>query len=271
MWLDSQAIVLAGQKLGESDTVVTLLTLERGLLKGVAKGARRMKSRFGGAIQPFTYGQAVLFERRATGLRSLNHFDPIHSFQRLREEFDRLSDAAVLANAARRLLPEDQPAPDAFAVLLKALRSLEAGRDRDGGVLCWALLSLLQAAGYQPRVDRCLAGRHGPRSATVSGRWLFVPHVGGAVCPSCGLDAVSGPTGPATAFAMTPGAHALLRQALRMPPALRARLSAGHAVVREVRVLLEACIAERGRRLVKRPVPDRSAVPPVNVRKPRHV
>ncbi|MFZ5877711.1 MAG: DNA repair protein RecO [Nitrospirota bacterium] len=271
MWLDSQAIVLAGQKLGESDTVVTLLTLERGLLKGVAKGARRMKSRFGGAIQPFTYGQAVLFERRAAGLRSLNHFDPIHSFQRLREEFDRLNDAAVLANAARRLLPEDQPAPDAFATLLKAFRSLEGGRDRDGGALCWALLALLQAAGYQPRVDRCLAGRHGPRTGAASGRWLFVPHLGGAVCPSCGLDAASGPTGQAAAFPMTPGAHALLRQALRMPPALRSRLSAEAATIREVKALLEASIIERGRRLVKRPVPDRSGGRPVNVREPRHV
>jgi DNA repair protein RecO (recombination protein O) len=270
MLLDSQAIVLAGQKLGESDTVVTLLTLERGLLKGVAKGARRMKSRFGGAIQPFTYGHAILFERRAAGLRSLNHFDSIHSFQRLREEFDRLSDAAVLANAARRLLPEDQPAPDAFAVLLKALRSLESGGDGQG-VVCWALLALLQAAGYQPRVDRCLAGRHGPRSAAASGRWLFVPHLGGAVCPACGLDAVSGPTGQAAVFPMTPGAHALLRQALRMPPALRPRLSAGEAIIREVRALLEVSISERGRRLVKRPVPDRAVVQPVNVRKPRHV
>ncbi len=266
MLLDSQAIVLAGQKLGEADTMVTLLTLERGLLKGVAKGARRMKSRFGGAIQPFTYGQAVLFERRAAGLRSLNHFDSIHSFQRLREEFDALSAAAALVNAARRLLPEDQPSPDAFAVLLKGLRSLETGRDGEG-VVCWALLALLQSAGYQPRVDRCLVGRHGPRPASVSGRWLFVPHLGGAVCPSCGLDAVSGPPGQADAFAMTPGAHALLRQALRMPPALRHRLSAGEAIIREVRALLEASIAERGRRMVKRPVPDRS----VNVWKPRHV
>jgi DNA repair protein RecO (recombination protein O) len=270
MWLDSQAIVLAGQKLGESDTMVTLLTLEKGLLKGVAKGARRMKSRFGGAIQPFTYGQAVLFGRRAEGLRSLNHFDPIHSFHRLREEYDALSAAAALVNAARRLLPEDQPSADAFAVLLKALRSLEDGHDRER-VVCWALLALLQTAGYQPRVDRCLVGRHGPRAAAVSGRWLFVPHLGGTVCASCGVDAVSGPTGQAAAFPMTPSAHALLRQALRMPPALRSRLSAGETIIREARGLLEACIAERGRRMVKRPVPDRSAVQPVNVWKPRHV
>jgi hypothetical protein len=56
-----------------------------------------------------------------------------------------------------------------------------------------------------------------------------------------------------------------------MPPALRTRLSAGDEIVREVRALLEASISERGRRLLKRPVPDRSAVQPVNVWKPRHV
>src|SRR5574341_2351350 len=120
MLLDCQAIVLAGQKLGEADTLVTFLTLERGVLKGVAKGARRMKSRFRGAIQPFTYGQAILCERRAVGLRRVNHFDAIHSFQRLRDNLDALTNAAAMTNAVRRLLPEEQPAGDAFARLLRS-------------------------------------------------------------------------------------------------------------------------------------------------------
>jgi DNA repair protein RecO (recombination protein O) len=269
MLVDCQAIVLAGQKLGEADTLVTLLTLERGLIKGVAKGARRLKSRFGGAIQPFSYGQAILFERRAAALRSLTHFDPIHSFQRLREQLDPLSDAAAMVNAARRLLPEDQASPDAFGLLLRALRSLEAGRAGDG-VVFWYLLALLQTAGYQPRVDRCLVGRHDQGSRASAGRWWFVPHLGGSVCGSCRGDGGAATGGPA-AIPMTPGVHALLRQALRMPPALRQRVSAGAGLIREARALLDACVAERGRRLLKRPVPGPSLARPVNAATARRV
>lgn len=270
MLVDCQAIVLAGQKLGEADTLITFLTLERGVLKGVAKGARRMKSRFGGAIQPFTYGHAILFERRATALRSVNYFDSIHSFQRLRDDLDALMNAAVMANAARRLLPEEQPAGDAFALLLKALQALEAGEDGDRRVF-WYLLSLLQTAGYQPRVDRCLVGRHGGAPQASGSRWVFVPQLGGTVCDGCYANESVGTSGPPTGFPLTPGVHALLRQALRMPEALRPRLSVGPELIREARGLLEACVAERGRRVVKRPVPDRPVAARMNAERVGHV
>jgi DNA repair protein RecO (recombination protein O) len=268
MLLDCQAIVLAGQKLGEADTLVTFLTLERGVLKGVATGARRMKSRFGGTIQPFTYGQAILFERRAVGLRRVNHFDAIHSFQRLRDNLDALTNAAAMTNAVRRLLPEEQPAGAAFGALLKALRALEAGEDGDRQVL-WYLLSLLQTAGYQPRVDRCLVGRHDARIA--ASRWLFVPELGGTVCAGCYAARSVGAGGPPSALALTPGVHALLRQSLRMPEGLRGRLSAGSGLIREARALLEACVAERGRRILKRPVPGQPAAEKMNAERAGHV
>lgn len=268
MLVDCQAIVLAGQKLGEADTLITFLTLDRGLLKAVAKGARRMKSRFGGAIQPFTYGQAILFERRAAGLRNVNHFDPIHSFQRIRDDLDALTNAAVMVNATRRLFPEEQPAGDAFALLLKALRALEGKEDGDRQVF-WYLLALLQTAGYQPRVDRCLVGHHG--NVPSGSRWVFVPQLGGAVCAGCYGTQRVGPGGPPAGFPLTSGVHALLRQALRMPEGLRRRLSAGPDLIRDARALMEACVAERGRRVVKRPVPDRPVAASVNAERVGHV
>lgn len=269
MLVDCQAIVLAGQKLGEADTLLTLLTLERGVLKGVAKGARRMKSRFGGAVQPFTYGQAILFERRAVGLRSVNHFDPLHSFQRLRSDLDALTNAAAMTNSARRLLPEEQPAGEAFALLLKGLRALESGEDGDREVL-WYLLSLLQVAGYQPRMDRCLVGRHQAAVRPDASGWVFVPQLGGTVCGACYDDRCSGNPGPPTALSLTPGVHALLRQALRVPEALRRRLSGSPDLIREAKGLLEACVTERGRRLVKRPIPEQPAAQ-VNAERVGHV
>jgi DNA repair protein RecO (recombination protein O) len=268
--VDCQAIVLAGQKLGEADTLITLLTLERGLLKGVAKGARRMKSRFGGAIQPFTYGQAILFERRAAALRNVAHFDPIHPFQRLRDDLDTMTHAAAMTNAVRRLLPEEQPAADVFSGLLKSLRALEAGEDGDREVF-WYLLSLLQTAGYQPRVDRCLVARHDTTRQAVDSRWLFVPELGGTVCARCYTEPTGGTGNPTIAFPLTPGVHALLRQSLRMPEGLRRRLSAGSGLIREARALMEACVSERGRRVLKRPVPIQSDAAKVNAERAGHV
>ena len=41
------AVVLRLHKLGEADRIVTLLTRRNGLVRGVAKGVRRTRSKFG--------------------------------------------------------------------------------------------------------------------------------------------------------------------------------------------------------------------------------
>ncbi len=256
MLLETQAIVLAGQKLGEADTLVTLLTFDHGLLKGVAKGARRMKSRFGSSLQPFSYGEAILFGTRPTVLRRVNHVDAIHSFRGLREDFDRMMGAATMANATRTLLPEEQPSRETFTLLLRAFRALEGGEDV-ARVVVFFLLALLRAAGYQPRVDRCLVGRHAFSDAGARAtRWVFVPQLGGTVCASCHADLASNiETERPPAVPLSSGAHAFLRQAVRIPPSLRDRLKVDGLLLQEVQSLIEACLAARARRVIKRPIP----------------
>ena len=48
------AIVLHSRKWGDADRIVTFYTMRIGKLRGVARGARRLKSRLGGMIEPFT-------------------------------------------------------------------------------------------------------------------------------------------------------------------------------------------------------------------------
>ena len=250
MLIHTQAIVLAGQKLGEADTLVTLLTLERGLVKGVAKNVRRMRSRFGSALQPFSYGEAILFERRAGVLHRINHVDLIHSFQVLREDLERITWAAAMSNAARTILPEEQPSRETFMGLLRSLKNLEAG-DAGTRVAVFFLLGLLRAAGYQPRLDRCLLGHH----SVDGGIPRFIPRLGGIVCSSCYLDAQESWVKTAPSLGVSPGTRAFLQHALRTPVRIRHRLQADLALLDEAHRLLQACLVERARRtpVTKRP------------------
>lgn len=47
-----EAIVLRTQKLGEADRIITMLTRDHGRIRGVAKGVRRTKSKFGARLEP---------------------------------------------------------------------------------------------------------------------------------------------------------------------------------------------------------------------------
>ena len=50
----ADALILRTYKLGEADRIVVFLTRDRGKKRGVAKGARRPRSRFAGALEPLT-------------------------------------------------------------------------------------------------------------------------------------------------------------------------------------------------------------------------
>jgi DNA repair protein RecO (recombination protein O) len=50
----ADALILRTYKIGEADRIVVFLTRDRGKKRGVAKGARRPRSRFAGALEPLT-------------------------------------------------------------------------------------------------------------------------------------------------------------------------------------------------------------------------
>ena len=75
----TEAIILRTYKLGEADRIVVFLTRDRGKRRGVAQGARRMRSRFGGALEPLTRVEVTYFEKESRELVSLNYAEPLSS------------------------------------------------------------------------------------------------------------------------------------------------------------------------------------------------
>jgi DNA repair protein RecO (recombination protein O) len=75
----ADALILRTYKLNDADRIVVFLTRDRGKKRGVAKGARRMRSRFVGALEPLTRVSMVYFEKESRELVSLNHADPLRS------------------------------------------------------------------------------------------------------------------------------------------------------------------------------------------------
>jgi len=75
----SEALILRTYKLGEADRIVVFLTRDRGKKRGVAKGARRAKSRYMGALEPMTRAGVAYYERELRDLVRLNYVEPQRS------------------------------------------------------------------------------------------------------------------------------------------------------------------------------------------------
>jgi DNA repair protein RecO (recombination protein O) len=75
----ADALILRTYKLGEADRIVVFLTRDRGKKRGVAKGARRARSRYTGALEPMTLAGVAYYEREQRDLVRLNYVEPVRS------------------------------------------------------------------------------------------------------------------------------------------------------------------------------------------------
>ncbi len=75
----SEALILRTYKLAEADRIVVFLTRDRGKKRGVAKGARRARSRFTGALEPMTRAGVAYYEREQRDLVRINYVEPTRS------------------------------------------------------------------------------------------------------------------------------------------------------------------------------------------------
>jgi DNA repair protein RecO (recombination protein O) len=233
--LKTPAITLKSQKWGEADRIVTFYTLRFGKVRGVARGARRVKSRFGSALEPFVSSDLNLFEKPHDSLYRVTQADIQESFTELREDLTLMSGGARLVNLVTAITAEGDPCPLIFETLLNGLRVLQGGGDT---LLMTLLLQirLLGQTGFRPQTDHC-AGCGGlfQKVRTDSPLW-FSPQSGGLVCHACG-HRYSGRCLP-----MSPGSRAMLQHALQWTPSVLTRLKATGQVRMELESAMEAYI-----------------------------
>ncbi|MGH9324593.1 MAG: DNA repair protein RecO, partial [Vicinamibacteria bacterium] len=120
------AIVLRTYRVGEADKVVVFFTLEMGKVRGIAKGARRPRSRFGGSLETGTEVELTFFEKEGRELSSVDRCDIVRS------SFARLGDPILattlgyIADLADAFLPEREANPRVYRLLRAMVAALDA-------------------------------------------------------------------------------------------------------------------------------------------------
>ncbi len=232
------AVILKSTRWGEADRIVTCYSLRFGKLRAVARGARRMKSRFGSALEPFTHSDLNLFEKHGDTLYRLTQADLQEPFSHLREDLTLMGAAARLVNLAGATTVDADPDAQVFDTLLHGLRAL-AHSDDPGLTALVYQFRLLERVGFRPQIDQCAACGLKPAQGAV-----FASQAGGLLCRACAARA----RGPS--LSLSAGGWAFLRQASRMAPSALLRLKATGHMRHELTVVIEHFVrATAGTRL----------------------
>ena len=163
-------MVIRSYYFGEADRVIVLLTKHHGLVRAVAKGVRRAKSRFGSRLQLFVNLDVQLYSGR--NLATITQADTIDYFgAQLIDDYDKYTAACVMLEAAERLSLDDDPF--LYELVIDTLKDLQDTK-RPMLVLDTFLLLAMEHAGWAPRLFNCAqCGAPGPHHA-------FHPAIGGA-------------------------------------------------------------------------------------------
>lgn len=238
----ADALVLRTYKLGEADRIVVFLTADRGKKRGVAKSARRPRSRFLGALEPLTHVRVAYFEKETRELVGLNYAEPVRS--PLAAPGEAISYASYFAELLDEWAPADDPNETLYRLGASVLDALAEGVDAEVLARYFEYWLLRLQGVYPPHLvcHRCGEQFTGRAEA---GAWLS-PLDGVLTCARC-ADAIGGRR---VGTALSAGALGFLAQARRRAPRDLATDTPG-TVVNELEILHRALMVRHLERELK--------------------
>jgi DNA repair protein RecO (recombination protein O) len=177
----SEGVVLKTHALGDTSRIVVVYTRDHGLVRLVAKGARKSPSRFGIALEPLSRSRFHFYFRNDRDLHLLSQADTLVATGVGMVDLTRLAHAQAALELIDRLVWGEEPHAELYDLLAQALDALtEAPESALAAVTIAFELQLAAMLGYRPRLDAC-AGCGAP----LSQERLFSATRGGLMCAAC--------------------------------------------------------------------------------------
>jgi DNA repair protein RecO (recombination protein O) len=174
-----EAIILQHSDWGEADRILRLFTREHGKLRAIAKGARKMKSRKAGHLEPFMRSRLMLAKGRDMWI--VTQAEVLDQYPSLREDLQATATAAYVIELLDRLTYEEGPNWQLFDLVSKTLDRLVAQTDPFVPVHYYEM-RILDLTGYRPLLFECASCRKEIKAEDQ----FFSAELGGVLCPSCG-------------------------------------------------------------------------------------
>jgi DNA repair protein RecO (recombination protein O) len=204
--IETESLVLKSYDLAEADKIVVLLTHDHGIVRGVAKGAKRLKSKFGSGLEPFSVVQSTYFQKDAVELVAIERIDLLRSSFLVASDPAFLERFSYLADLLLSLTPPHDPSQTLYR-MVKAC--VHAASDNEASLLSVGVyfeLWLLRIAGYLPDWSRCEQCFH----AFLKGEGSFLSNDFHLICSDCRSDRAHG--------IVSPELRTLAGSILRTPP-----------------------------------------------------
>lgn len=175
-----EAVVLRHSDWGEADRILTLYTRERGKVRAIAKGARKIRSRKAGHLEPFT--RVTLQLAKGRDLLIVTQVDTLNAYLALGANLVKTGYASYAVELLDRFTYEDESENYAIFRLLTEILDRIATEPEPWLAIRYYEVRLLDLLGFRPHLFECANCGDPIRPVDQ----YFSPAAGGVLCPKCG-------------------------------------------------------------------------------------
>jgi len=178
----TDAINLKSYNLSESDKIIVMYSKEKGLIKGIAKGVKKPKSKLGARMDCLVANTVML--RKGRNFSTICQAECLNTFKQTRTDLDKIFYSMYIAEVVNSFGLEDDPSSQViYDLLYKALGAVSDAENKVEILIAVIKfqLKMVAEAGFSLEFDTCLNCRHEVKNQTV----YFVPDLGGIICSDC--------------------------------------------------------------------------------------
>lgn len=171
-------IVITGIDYKENDKILTIFSLELGVVKAQIKGVKQAKSKLKYACQPFFVGEFFLIKKN--GYYLITTVNTIENFYDLTSNYDRYLVGTIILETIKLTFKDGMINEALFLELLKILETLCYETTNEYMLLIKYMLNFFKLSGYGLNFDKCAVC-----GIKLNGITYLSLGAGGLVCEVC--------------------------------------------------------------------------------------
>lgn len=178
----TDAINLKSYNLSEADKIMVMYSKEKGLIKGVAKGCKKPKSKLGARMDLLVANQIMCFKGK--NMDTICEAKSINTFKHSRQDIDKLLYSTYVTEIVNNFGVEEDPCSgEIYDLLYKTLDKISNSTNTKDvliGVIKFQL-KMMEISGFGVELDTCLCCRE----QILDDNMFFSSKMGGVVCEEC--------------------------------------------------------------------------------------
>ncbi len=152
----TDAINIKTYPLSEFDNIILMYSRQKGLMRGVAKGVKRPKSKLGARMQVLVANKLLLNKGRS--LDRITQAQALNTFSKLRQDFDKLTYSMYLAEMIASFCRENEAnSENIYDIFYLSLEKIANSNDKTEILLSVLKfqLKLMEILGYGLQLNNC--------------------------------------------------------------------------------------------------------------------